>query len=131
MVKNVNVWSKDSVEALKGCFLCTDWEVFHSDDIDETTLVTTDYITFCTNNVISKKEVIIYANNKPYTTKEIKDCINRKKLAFCSQDSLGVRVVQKELNGLLRDARKKHKELLENKLYTCMSNPKQLWDSTN
>lgn len=42
MVKNVNVWSKDSVEALKGCFLCTDWEVFHSDDIDETTVVTTD-----------------------------------------------------------------------------------------
>ena len=127
VIKSVNVWSEDTVETLKGCFLCTDWEVFHSDDINETTMVTTDYIKFCTDNVVPQKEVITYANNKPYITKEIKMCINKKKLAFRNQDRLAVSLAQKELNGLLSKARTKHKELLENKLN--MSNPKQLWDS--
>ena len=26
-LKTVNVWSVDNVETLKGCFMCTDWEV--------------------------------------------------------------------------------------------------------
>jgi len=58
----------DIVESLKGCFLLSD---FHSDDFDKTTMVTTDYIKFCTDNVVQKKELITNANNKPHITKEI------------------------------------------------------------
>jgi len=80
----------DIVESLKGCFLFSD---FHSDDIDKTTMVTMDYIKFCTDNVVHKKELITNANNKPHITKEIikckkiyiQSCINKKKLAFHNQ----------------------------------------------
>lgn len=56
-------------ESLKGCFICTDWEVFHSNNIDEANVVMMDNIICCTENVESLKEVIINPNNKPYYNK--------------------------------------------------------------
>ena len=44
-----------------------------------------------------------FPNNKPYITKEIKDCIHRKKLAFARRDRQEVKRVQKELNTKLRE----------------------------
>lgn len=81
-MREVTVWSDDAIERLKGCLLCTDWNVFYDPDIDTTTETITDYINFCVDNVLPKKNVIIYPNNKPYITKEIKNCINRKRIAF-------------------------------------------------
>ncbi len=79
VVKEVTVWSDDAIERLKWCFLSTDWDDFNNMDIDETTETMTDYIHFCVDNVLTNKNVIVYPNNKPYITKELKDCINRKK----------------------------------------------------
>ena len=98
MLKTVNVWSVDNVETLKGCFMCTDWELFTQDnpDINTATYSATDYVKFCTEIVIPKKTVKCFPNNKPYITKEIKDCILRKKLAFARKDRQEVKWVQKE-----------------------------------
>ena len=78
VLKTVNVWSVDNVETLKGCFMCTDWGVFTQDnpDINTATDSVTDYIKFCIETVIPKKTVKCFPNNKPYITKEIKDCIH-------------------------------------------------------
>lgn len=37
----------------------------------------------------------VYTNNKPYITKEVKDCINRKKEAFKNNDHQQLKTVQK------------------------------------
>lgn len=58
MTKDVFVWSEDSTESLKGCFL--GYFFFNSADIDETTGVITDYVHFSTDNVVTKKQVTIY-----------------------------------------------------------------------
>ncbi len=50
---------------------------------------------FCVDNVLEKKCVTVFPNNKPYITKEIKECINQKKQAFKEKDWVGLRVVQK------------------------------------
>ncbi|KAK0139947.1 hypothetical protein N1851_023108 [Merluccius polli] len=68
--KTVLQWTEDSVEALKGCFLCTDWSIFHDLELDEATETVTDYIKFCVDNVIPKKTITHFPNNKPYITKE-------------------------------------------------------------
>lgn len=73
--KTVNVWTKESMETLKGSFLYTDWSIFHTLDLDEAT--TSDYIKFCADNAVHKKETVVYPNNKSYITKEIKQCINK------------------------------------------------------
>ncbi len=126
-IKTVSVWSKDSVETLKGSLLCTNWDVFYNSDIDVAVDTITDYLKFCVDCVVPKKEVKVYPNNKPYISKDVKDCINRKKTAFKNRDSLGLKIVQKELNQKLRDARKKHKDIIEQNFISM--DPKKLWDS--
>lgn len=71
VTKDVLLWSEDSIESLKGCFLCTEWDIYYSADIDETTEVIADYVNFCTDNVATKKQVTIYHYNKLYITKDI------------------------------------------------------------
>ncbi len=81
----VNVWTEDSMETLKGCFLCTDWSIFHQLELNEATDTISDYINFSVDNVVEKKDVV-YPNNKPYIKKDIKKCINNTKLAFRNRD---------------------------------------------
>ena len=124
--KTVLQWTEDSVETLKGCFLCTDWSIFHELDLNEATETITDYIHFCVDIVVPKKSILHYPNNKPYITKEVKACINNKKVAFKNGDRGGVAAAQKELNQLLRKARGKHRAALEESVSTM--NTKRLWD---
>ena len=80
-IRTVKVWSEDIIDELKGCFLSTDWDIFLKDaDIDSATESTTDYISFCVHSIIPQRTVKIYPNNKPYITRDIKECINRKNL---------------------------------------------------
>ena len=125
--KTVTVWDKDSIETLKGSFLCTDWDIFSDLEIDDATEAITDYIHFCADNVVAKKDIVVYPNNKPYITKSVKDCINRKKLAFKNNDRAGLKMVQRELNQRLREARKHHKDIIEQTFMSMDS--KKLWDS--
>ena len=126
--KTVNVWSMDATEELKGCFLCTDWDVFFEDaSIDTATEAITAYISFCVNMIVPQKVITKYNNNRPYLTNEIKECINRKKMAFRSGDPVALRAAQKELSTQMREARRKFKERAEQDL--ANSNTKKLWDS--
>ncbi|KAK0141045.1 RNA-directed DNA polymerase from mobile element jockey [Merluccius polli] len=124
----VKVWTNDKLEELKGCFLCTDWDIFLKDtDIDSATEATTDYINFCIESVIPTKTIKRYPNNKSYFTPDIMDCIKRKKGAFKSGDKAAVRAAQKDLNLKITSARHQHKERAEQNLAEC--NTKKLWDS--
>ena len=89
---------------MKGCFLSTD--VFSKD---------------------RPGTVKIYLNNKPYITRDIKECINRKKSTFKLSDTEGVRTAHKELNQHMRAARLQYKEPADQDLST--HNSKKLWDS--
>ncbi len=119
-------WTEDSVETLRGCFECTDWNMFHNLELNEATETITDYINFCVNNVVPKKVILHYPNNKPHITKEVKTCINNKKLAFRNNDRAGAAAAQKELNQLMRRAREKHRVSLEEGIRSM--NNKKLWD---
>lgn len=126
-VKTVTLWTEEGIESLKGCFLCTDWDVFHDADINVTTDTITDYINYCVDSVLHKKQVVVYANNKPYITKDIKNCINRKKAAFRNKDKLELKVVQRELNQLLRQARNRQRDIIETQFVNM--NSRKLWDA--
>jgi len=126
-MKEVTVWSDDAIERLKGCFHCTDWNVFNDMDIDTTTETITEYINFCVDNVLTKKNVMMYPNNKLYITKEIKSCINRKNAAFRNQDFAGLKIIQKELNHKIKEARGRQKDLIERQFST--GNSRKMWDA--
>lgn len=127
-IQTVKVWTSDKKEELKGCFLCTDWDIFFKDaDIDSATESITDYISFCVDSIILQVTVKRYPNNKPYITEGIKECLRRKRAAFKSGDSSGVRAAQKDLNIQLRAARSRYKEKAEQHL--SASSTKKLWNS--
>ena len=108
------MWSDDNIEEFKGCFLSTDWDIFFKDaDIDRATESITAYIFFCVDSIIPQRTVKIYQNNKPYITRDIKECINRKKSAFKLSDTEGIRTAQKELNQHMRAARLQYKDRAE------------------
>jgi hypothetical protein len=61
-ITKTQVWSKESVEELNGCFACTDWGIFQEScsDLNELTDTINEYIKFCEDNIIPKKTVKIY-----------------------------------------------------------------------
>ncbi len=52
-VKTVCIWDNESVETLRGCFSCTNWDLFHSLKLEEATDTITEYIKFCKDNVLT------------------------------------------------------------------------------
>lgn len=74
------VWSSDNIEELKGRLLCTDWDIFFLDaNINSATDSITANISLCVNLIIPQKTVKRYLNDKPCITKDIKECIKKKK----------------------------------------------------
>ena len=84
VVKTTKVWSPEGVEALNGCFHCTDWSPFleESDTLDEAVDVLSSYINFCCDTVLETKTIKIYGNNKPWINSETKRLINEKMTSF-------------------------------------------------
>ncbi len=77
--------------------------------------------------MVVKKDVVVYSNNKPYIKKDIKKCINNKKLAFRNRDKVGLLVAQKYLKYNLKKAKEQHRQTMEHSLYT--SNTRTLWET--
>lgn len=80
--------------------------------MEETCTATTD---FCVQSIIPTKTVKVYPNNKMYVTKDIKQVINLRKLAFKNKDRRELQKTDKELREKLRKAKKAHKKHLEKK----------------
>ncbi len=96
-------WSDDNMDILKGCFECTDWDVLMNEDLKTNVNVVTEYINFCVNNLIAKKEVKCYPNNKPWVTKELKIILNEKKKALAVNDKVKMKEIQKQIKSMVNE----------------------------
>lgn len=115
--------TEESFETLKGCFCCTDWSIFQYLELNEATETITNYIKFCIDTVVPKKQIRPYANKMPYLTCDVKTIINNKRLAFKNKDKAAVATAQKEVNTILRNAREKQHEHLKRR-FISMDNKK-------
>ena len=82
--------------------------------IDQATDVITSYIRFCEDNIVSKKSIKIFLNNKPWVTKRIKYTLNEKKIAFQSGSLVDRKIVQAKLRKELKEGKRKYKIKIEN-----------------
>lgn len=130
-VRVIRQWDADSTETLRGCFEATDWDVFFENetDYDKLTDSITSYIQFCEENVVKTKEVKMYANNKPWITKELKACLNEKKIAFLKGDKHKVRDLEKEFQKKVKVAKKEYKDKIEEKY--AKGNARDAWKGLN
>jgi gmma-aminobutyric acid receptor subunit gamma/cGMP-dependent protein kinase 2 len=110
----IREWSDLSIDSLKACFDWTDWSVLYDEncELDYNVDVCSCYINFCTDLVVPSKVVKIYANNKPWITKDVKELINKKKWAL-SCDRSALKAIQKELNSKINDAKGIYKRKIE------------------
>ena len=130
--KTVQVWNNDSVDALRGCMEITDWEIFFQSCEGDLNLLTdciTSYLSFCVDTVIPTKQVKLYPNNKPWVTKDLKQCLNNKKVAFLQGDKNRVKECNSELRRKTRLAKLHYKNKVEEKFTT--GNAREAWQGLN
>ena len=72
------------MESLQSCLEQTDWKVFINNcpDIEQLTDTVNSYIIFCEDLIIPRRTIKVFKNNKPWMTKDIKESILNKKIAF-------------------------------------------------
>lgn len=130
-VRTVQVWDTESEDRLKDCFDITNWAVFFDTITDphELTDCITSYIQFCEQSVVSSKTVCVYANNKPWLTKELKMCLNEKYVAFVNADKEELHNKRRALRSKMQKAKLDFKNKVESRF--CSGNPRQAWESLN
>lgn len=133
-VQQVQTWSRDEIEKLRGCFECTEWDLFFNDDdccsnhelLNDTI---TCYVNFCVNSVVQTKNIRVYPNNKPWINKDLKHYLNMKKIAFLQNDQQKVKELNKAVKRKIKDAQNEYKENVEEKLKT--GNVRDAWKGLN
>lgn len=95
-----------------------EWEVLYDSDIDRHNEIRTAYTKFCIDYVIPVKRIKHYSNSNPYITKEVKECINKKHLAFKQWDPELLKFAQKKpiINYKLRETCKNYRDLIDSDL---------------
>ena len=125
--KTVEKWSPESTEALRGCFECTDWSVFElaCTDLDEYTDTVTAYVSFCVESCIPTRTVCVYANDKPWFTKKVKNQLVAKDAAFRSGDDEEFRRAKYDARRAIARAKAEYKDKLEDQF--ASNNTHAVW----
>ena len=120
-------WSPESTEALRGCLECTDWSVFEHvcTDLGEYTDTVTAYVSFCVESCIPTRKVCVYANDKPWFTKKVKNKLVAKDAAFRSGDDEEFRRAKYDARRAIARAKAEYKDKLEDQL--ASSNTHTVW----
>lgn len=84
VIRNIKQWTPESIKRLQGCLETNYWNIFtsSSSNISEHAETVSAYISFCVDNCIPIKKVVIFPNNKPWVTKDLKGILNKKKRFF-------------------------------------------------
>lgn len=112
--KQVKQWSEEAIETLRACYECTDWRTLtDGTSLEEAIDIITDYILFCEDMIVPTKTVKVFSNNKPWITKELKNILNQKKIAFTSGNRTEAKLIQARLNKAIKEAKRDYKEKVE------------------
>ncbi len=73
------------------------------------------------------KEIQIYPNKNMYITKDVKQVMNLKKIAFKKNDRKQIKCLEKELRGKIREAKMAYRSKLEKAFKS--NRVRQVWDT--
>ena len=120
--KTVKKWTQEAILYHQGCFDCTDWAICSEScaNQDEYADTVTSYVSFCTDSCTPSKTVTIYANEKPWFSKDIKHkLIARKKMLSRTV----IKTSTKQLNMKLRWLSEEQKHSTEISLENSSQHP--------
>ena len=114
LLKQVQMWSPEAVEALQGALACTDFSVFQEGHtLDESVAVTSDYIKFCEEICVPTKTVKSYPNNKPWLSTELRSLVSQRLEEFNKGNKIGAREIQRKLNSRIREVKDDQRKKIE------------------
>lgn len=117
--KLVRCWSPEAIERLRGCYACTDWDVFHAaGDLHDLTDTVTSYVNYCVDLCIPLKKVKHYNNNKQWFNKDIKKLRKEKNSAHLSGNKEQYMAAKYKLRSAIRTAKSNYATNLEGQIIT-------------
>lgn len=132
-VKQIRAWPEGSTAALQDCFECTDWSVFReaattNQDVNltEYTDSVTGYITKCMEDVTVTKDITVRANEKPWFTREVRELLRARNVAFKSGDKEALKSARANLHRGVRAAKRAYGQKI-NSYFTDTKDPRRLW----
>ena len=124
--KTVKKWTQEAILYLQGCFDCTDWAMFSEScaNQDKYADTVTSYVSFCTDSCNPPKTVTVYANDKPWFSKDIKHKIIAKRINKTNDDfKTRIKTSTKESNVKLRRLSEEQKHSTEISLKNSSQHP--------
>ena len=102
----------ESVETLRGCLQCTDWQAFGDpcQNTEEYTYAVTSYIHFCEEVSVSPRRVKVFPNNQPWFTPSLHAKLMSREEAFNSGDCASDTKAKHDAERALWDAKISHKK---------------------
>lgn len=119
------VWSPDNIEALQGCFACTQWDIFLQGSMDEAIDVISEYMLFCEDMIVPTKEIQLFPNNKPWVSKDLKLLLTEKKKHLAYKDKEALRKVQNKIRLKVIECKESYKQKIEDMFKS--TNTKSAW----
>lgn len=98
-------------------------------DADELTDTITSYVRYCQDSVSEIKTVKMFSNNKPWVSKQLKMCLNERKVAFRSGNTELLCEKRRQLRGSSLKGKLDFKNKIEGSFLT--GNVRQAWKGLN
>ncbi|KAI4889320.1 hypothetical protein NFI96_006060 [Prochilodus magdalenae] len=126
-VRTVQVWTEEATSMMQDCFDSTDWHLFaQGADLDEYASSVMGYIHFCTENVLPKKTIKVFPNQKPWVNKSVRALIKSRDEAFRSGDRLAYSAARRNLKKGIKKAKHSYKQRIEEHFEN--NNPRSMWN---
>ena len=119
----IKKWTQEAIWSLQGCFDCTDWATFSESCAN----CRHSYLLcqFLYRLLHPLKDVTIYANDKPWFSKNIKHKLTAKNDAFKNSDKNQYKAAKYEAEKAIRRAKSQYRNKLEKQFST--SNSHAVW----
>ncbi|KAI4891004.1 hypothetical protein NFI96_004964 [Prochilodus magdalenae] len=95
-------------------------------DLEEYASSVMGYIHFCTENVLPKKTIKVFPNQKPWVNKSVRALIKSRDEAFRSGDRLAYSAARRNLKKGIKEAKHSYKQRIEEHFEN--NNPRSMWN---
>ncbi len=110
---------------MQDCFDDTMWELFEHPDIELHTSSVLSYISFCIDNVTTRKQVKKFPNQNPWFNATVRALLQARDSALRAGDREDYRKAIADLNRGIKTAKTKYKEQIEANFRE--NNPRSMW----
>ncbi len=115
--RTIQCWSDQSDAILQNCFDHVDWDMFRAasdDDVEAYSDSVMCFIRKCIEDVVPKKTILIYPNQKPWINSDVRAALSVRTSAFKSGNTDDRKQATYDLRKSIKAAKRQYKTKLKN-----------------